>query len=114
MPRAMLVYKILTTPQWDDLQARGQTPGAPVDLADGFVHLSGPDQVAGTLARHFAGQDGLVLLAIEAEGLTGLRWEVSRGGALFPHLYGPLRRDTVVWSAQIPLGPDGHRLPDLA
>ena len=109
----MLIYKILTAGQWDDLQARGETPGAPVDVADGFVHFSTADQLRETAAKHFAGQDGLWLLALE-DGALGeaLKWEPSRGGALFPHLYGPLRLVDVLRSVPVPLGPDGHRFPD--
>lgn len=110
----MLIYKILTGPQWAALERDGETAGAPVDLADGFVHFSTARQVAETAARHFAGQDGLMLLAVEADGLgDALKWEPSRGGALFPHLHGALRRADVVWAKPLPLGPDGaHVLPE--
>lgn len=109
----MLIYKILTADQWADLQAAGQTPGAPIDVADGFVHFSTAEQVAETAAKHFAGQDGLQLLALEADTLgAALKWEPSRGGALFPHLYGPLKLADVIWSRPMPLGSDGHVLPD--
>jgi uncharacterized protein (DUF952 family) len=87
----MRVYKILTTPQLEALRAEGSTLGAPIDLRDGYVHLSAEDQVAGTLALHFQGQSGLWVLGVDADALgDALRWEPSRGGALFPHLYGPL------------------------
>ncbi len=110
----MLIYKILTAEQRDDLARLGETPGAPVDVADGFVHFSTAEQLAGTLAKHFAGQEGLWLLAVEAEGLgEALEWEPARGGALFPHLYRALRESDVVWQAPIALGPDGaHQIPD--
>ena len=109
----MLVYKILTGAEWAALEAAGESPGAPVDLADGFVHFSTGAQVRETAAKHFAGQAGLWLLALEAEALgPGLRWEPSRGGDLFPHLYGPLRRADVVWARELPLGPGGHVFPD--
>ena len=109
----MLIYKILTADQWADLQATGQTPGAPIDVADGFVHFSTAEQVAETAAKHFAGQDGLQLLALEADALgAALKWEPSRGGALFPHLYGPLTLADVTWSRPMPLGADGHVLPE--
>jgi uncharacterized protein (DUF952 family) len=109
----MLIYKILTSGQWTDLQRAGQIAGAPVDLADGFVHFSTAEQVAGTAAKHFAGQDGLMLLALDADRLgPALRWEKSRGGALFPHLYGALRLADVVSAQPLALGPDGaHRFP---
>lgn len=109
----MLIYKILTSDQWDDLQARAETPGAPVDVADGFIHFSTAAQVRETAAKHFAGQDGLWLLALEADALgAALKWEPSRGGDLFPHLYGPLRLADVLWSRPLPLCPDGHAFPD--
>jgi uncharacterized protein (DUF952 family) len=110
----MLIYKILTGPQWAALERDGETSGAPVDLADGFVHFSLPGQVAETAAKHFAGQAGLMLLAMEADGLgKALKWEPSRGGALFPHLHGDLRRADVVWARVLPLGAEGrHVLPE--
>ncbi|TVV72598.1 DUF952 domain-containing protein [Sphingomonas solaris] len=88
---AAIAYKILTADQWAAFTAAGTFAGAPVDLADGYIHLSAEDQVAGTLAKHFAGQAGLVLATINLAMLgDAVRWEVSRGGALFPHVYAPL------------------------
>ena len=109
----MLIYKILRADEWAALEAAGETAGAPVDVADGFVHFSTAEQAAVTAAKHFAGEDGLKILAVEAEALgPALRWEPSRGGALFPHLYAPLRRSDVVWVRDLPLGEDGtHRFP---
>ena len=102
----MLIYKILTATQWADLQRVGETAGAPVDLADGFLHFSTGAQVAETAAKHFAGQAGLRLLAVEADRLgAALKWEVSRGGELFPHLHGPLRMADAAWVRALPLGP---------
>ena len=81
-------FKILTAAQWDAWQSDGSFVGAPVDLADGFIHLSAVDQVAGTAAKHFAGQSGLMLAEIDLPALgDSVKWEVSRGGALFPHVY---------------------------
>lgn len=108
----MLVYKILRADEWAAFDAAGETRGAPVDLADGYIHLSTAAQAAGTAAKHFAGEDGLRLLAVETEALRDLRWEPSRGGQLFPHLYGVLRRESVIWARPLPLGPDGHVFPD--
>lgn len=106
---AMLIYKILTADQWSALQAHGESAGAPVDLADGFVHFSTAAQVAETVSTYFAGQDGLMLLAIEAAALgDALKWEPSRGGQLFPHLYGSLRLGDVVSANPLPIGTDGH------
>ncbi|HUS55051.1 MAG TPA: DUF952 domain-containing protein [Thermohalobaculum sp.] len=109
----MLIYKILTGPQWAALERDGETVGAPVDLADGFVHFSTVGQVAETAAKHFAGQAGLMVLAVDADALgEALKWEPSRGNALFPHLYAPLRRANVVWAKPLPLGADGvHEFP---
>ncbi|MEM9141001.1 MAG: DUF952 domain-containing protein [Pseudomonadota bacterium] len=108
----MLIYKILTTPEWQHLQEAGETQGAPIDVADGFVHFSTADQAQETAAKHFAGQEGLWLLALDAEGLgPALAWEPSRGGALFPHLYAPLRLQDVIWSKPLPLGAEGHIFP---
>ncbi len=108
----MLIYKILRREEWARLLADGASPGAPVDVADGFVHFSTGSQVAGTAAKHFAGEDDLVLMAVEAEGLgDDLRWEVSRGGDRFPHLYRELRLADMAWHAPLPLGPEGHVFP---
>jgi uncharacterized protein (DUF952 family) len=84
-------WKILTAGEWASFQAAARFDGSPADLADGFIHLSAEDQVQGTLARHFAGQTGLVLAEIDLFALgDAVRWEKSRGGALFPHHYGAL------------------------
>jgi beta-hydroxylase len=84
-------YKILTAEQWAQFQADGVFHGAPVDLADGYIHLSTADQVQGTLTKHFAGQSGLVIAEVDLIALGGtIKWELSRGDALFPHIYGPL------------------------
>jgi len=109
----MLIYKIFRAPEWDALREAGETAGAPVDLADGFVHFSTAAQAPGTAARHFAGEDGLMLLAVEAEQLgDALKWEVSRGGALFPHLYRALRLEDVAWARPLPLEDGAHRFPE--
>ncbi len=110
----MLIYKIFRGPEWDQMQRDGETAGAPIDIADGYVHFSTAQQAQETADKHFAGQDGLWLLAIETEGKEAdFRWEVSRGGALFPHLYRNLRMNDVVWSAPLPLVDGRHRFPDL-
>lgn len=109
----MLVYKIFRRPEWDALAARGETLGAPVDLADGYIHLSTAAQVTETAARHFAGESDLVLVALDSARLgPALRWEPSRGGQLFPHLYRPLRRGDVLWDKSLPLGAAGHIFPE--
>lgn len=84
-------WKILTSAQKDQLVSGGVFHGAPVDLADGYIHLSAEPQVAGTLDKHFTGQTGLWLARVDLAALGDVvRWEESRGGALFPHIYGPL------------------------
>lgn len=111
-PMKMLIYKILTSQQWNDLQSQGETRGAPIDVADGFVHFSTAGQVAETAAKHFADQDDLQVLAVNPESLgDALKWEPSRGGDLFPHLYAPLRLKDVTWSQPLPLIDGKHRFP---
>ncbi|MEJ6389262.1 DUF952 domain-containing protein [Gymnodinialimonas ulvae] len=110
----MLIYKILHAAEWAELQARGETPGAPIDVADGFVHFSTGTQARETAARHFAGAEGLILAALNADDLgPALKWEVSRGGEKFPHLYGPLRLADVLWHAPLPLENGAHVFPDM-
>jgi uncharacterized protein (DUF952 family) len=90
-------FKILTAEQWAEFEAEGAFAGAPVDVADGYIHLSTSEQLAETLAKHFAGQSGLVIAEIDLTTLgETVRWEASRGGALFPHVYGVLPRASVV------------------
>ncbi|ARC89050.1 DUF952 domain-containing protein [Rhodovulum sp. MB263] len=109
----MLIYKIFRRAEWDALRERGASRGAPVDLADGFIHLSTAGQVAATAEKHFAGESDLVLVAVAAERLgADLKWEASRGGALFPHLYRELRLADLVWDKSLPLGATGHIFPE--
>ena len=108
----MRIYKIFRENELARLLHDGATDGAPVDIADGFVHFSTAEQVAQTAAKHFAGEVGLWLLAVEADALDALKWETSRGGALFPHLYGRLRLADLTWIRRLPLGPAGHEFPD--
>lgn len=109
----MQIFKIFRADEWARLQAEGQTLGAPVDLADGFVHFSTADQAVETAARHFAGAQGLVLLAVDAGALgPALKWEASRGGARFPHLYAPLLLADVLWHRPLPLTDSGHVFPE--
>ncbi|MCC5989085.1 MAG: DUF952 domain-containing protein [Pararhodobacter sp.] len=109
----MLIYKIFRRSEWDQFVAAGRSLGAPVDLADGYIHLSTAAQVTGTAARHFAGEGDLVLVALDARRLgPALRWEPARGGELFPHLYRALVSDDVVWDKSLPLGVSGHIFPE--
>lgn len=109
----MLIYKIFRRPEWDDLTAKGQTLGAPIDLADGYIHFSTAAQVMETAARHFATESDLVLVACDPDQLgAALKWEPSRGGTLFPHLYRALAMADVVWDKSLPLGATGHIFPE--
>ena len=110
-----LIYKIAGAEEWCRAAAAGVFEGAVVDRTDGFIHFSTAFQTAETAAKWFAGRDDLVLAAVDVEALgTALRWEISRGGALFPHLYGPLPFSAVRWSRALPLAADGrHILGDL-
>jgi uncharacterized protein (DUF952 family) len=100
-----MIYKLLAATEWAAAEAAGRYDGSAVDRRDGFIHFSGADQVVQTADRHFGAQPGLVLLAVDPERLGGgLRWEASRGGALFPHLYGAMPADAVV--AAYPLRDD--------
>lgn len=110
--RAMLIFKIFRADEWALLRAEGETAGAPVDVADGYVHFSTAAQVSETAAKHFAGESDLFLLALEAEALGDkLVWEASRGGALFPHLYRGLKLDDVAWAQPLPLEDGQHLFP---
>lgn len=113
-----LVYKVCTTDEWKAAGAAGVYVGSPDDRRDGYIHLSSPAQVAGTLARHFSSADGrglpdLVLVGFRPESLgAALRWEPSRNGENFPHLYGPLDPGLAVSIFELGLAPDGrHTLP---
>lgn len=107
-----LIYKIVTDEIWRKAEADGVLEGMPVDLADGFIHFSAGDQLRATAEKHFSGRAGLVLLTVETESLgAALKWEVSRGGALFPHLYAPLSLRSIV-SAQ-PLASDDRGTPRI-
>jgi uncharacterized protein (DUF952 family) len=110
----MLIYKISDAESWATAQARGTFDGSADDRRDGFIHLSTAAQARETVAKHFAGRDGLIIAAIETDRVAdALKWEASRGGALFPHHYGPLPMSAVVWSKPLPLNTGGgHMMPD--
>lgn len=107
------IYKIGEAEAWRAAEALGVFAGSAVDLRDGFIHFSTAAQARETAAKHFAGRSGLALIAFDAESLgEALRWEPSRGGALFPHLYRALRTEEALWAAPLPLGSDGlHEFP---
>lgn len=109
----MLIYKIFRRPEWDALRAAGETTGAPIDVADGYIHFSTAAQVAETAAKWFSTESNLVLVACSTDALgAALKWEESRGGALFPHLYRRLSMADVVWDKSLPLGSSGHIFPE--
>jgi uncharacterized protein (DUF952 family) len=109
------IYKICEKGQWAQAEREGVFGGSAVDYADGYIHFSTADQVAATAAKHFAAMSGLVLVAVDADELgDAVRWEASRGGALFPHLYGALPLTAVRWVRPLRLDDDGrHVFPRL-
>ncbi|MFT6089547.1 MAG: hypothetical protein ACJAWM_001377 [Sulfitobacter sp.] len=108
----MLIYKIFRANEWQTLRSAGTTQGAPIDVADGYVHFSTATQAAETAAKHFAGEDDLFLLAVETDRLgDAIKWEVSRGGAKFPHLYRDLQLTDIAWAQPLPLHDGAHQFP---
>lgn len=108
----MMIFKIFRSDEWAALRGDGATKGAPIDVADGYVHFSTADQVQETAAKHFAGQDGLMLLGVEVGPLgDALKWEQSRGDQLFPHLYRDLRLADVAWAQPLLLVDGLHQFP---
>lgn len=104
-----LVYKICPASLWREAEAAGRFDGAAVDLTDGFIHFSTGRQLRETAAKHFAGQSDLLLIAVDGDRLgAALRYEPSRGGALFPHLYAPLDPRVVRWVVPLAEGRDGN------
>jgi uncharacterized protein (DUF952 family) len=110
-----MIYHMCPAEAWSEAVAAGRYDGTADDRRDGFIHFSTGDQIAESARRHRAGQAGLVLIAVESARLgERLRWKRSRGGALFPHLYGPLLPNEVASVTALPLGPDGnHVFPPL-
>lgn len=109
------IYKICPASAWREAERQGAYRGSADDLRDGFIHFSTAAQVPGTAAKHFAGQRGLFLVAVDADGLGhALKWEPSRGGDLFPHLYGELDPGAVLKVMDMPLRSTGeHAIPEL-
>ena len=106
-----LILKIVGAAEWREAEAAGVFAGAGVDLSDGYIHFSTAAQAGDTAAKWFAGRTDLVLAAVDADTLgAALRWEPSRGGALFPHLYAPLSLSSVRWARALPLGADGRHV----
>jgi uncharacterized protein (DUF952 family) len=113
---AKIIYKICEAELWRQAERAGVFRGASVDIRDGFIHFSSASQVRATAAKHFLGVGDLVLIAIDADALChALKWEVSRGGELFPHLYGELPLSAMLWIKPLPLGLDRqHVFPELS
>lgn len=111
--KPLTAYKVLTADQMEALERDGSFAGAPIDVEDGYIHLSTADQLAGTIDKHFAGRDDLHIVAVDLAAYADkLRWEPSRGGQLFPHLYAPLLLETAVAYSPLERHGDGSiRLP---
>jgi len=109
------IYKICDRTAWEEAEIAGRFAGSPVDGRDGFIHFSTVAQLAGTAAKHFAGQSDLILVAVDGDALgDALKWEPSRGGELFPHLYAALPVSAVLWARPLPDETDGRRaFPEL-
>jgi uncharacterized protein (DUF952 family) len=109
----LFAYKILTKDQFVQYKADASFAGAPIDLADGYIHMSTRAQAAETAAKHFAGQDELVMVMVDLAAVADrIKWEVSRGGALFPHLYGPLPLAAMAGKVILRLDEQGaHQFP---
>ena len=106
-----LIFKVVSAQEWSVATEQGEFLGAAIDLTDGYIHFSTADQLRETVEKHFAGQSDLLLVSVDADSLGDeLKWEPSRGGALFPHLYAPLSIESVVKSTEMPLGKDGHHI----
>ncbi len=106
-----IIYKICRRDEWSAAERERVFRGSPDDLRDGFIHFSTAEQTPGTFEKYFAGESGLVLVAVDARELgPALKWEPSRGGALFPHLYGELGLDAVLWSRPLASAADFKQL----
>jgi uncharacterized protein (DUF952 family) len=104
-----LIYKFVPASLWRRAQDNGRFDGAPIDIADGYIHFSTVEQAEAIAAKYFSGKDDLLLIAVDSKRLgNGLRFEPSRAGDLYPHLYSALPLDAVVWAKPLPLRPDGR------
>ena len=112
---AKTIYKIVPASLWQNAKDAGIFKGAAIDLSDGYIHFSTAPQAKETAARHFAGQDNLLLIAVDGDVLGDkLVFEPSRGDDLFPHLYADLPLSAVLWEKPLPLGGDGqHVFPEM-
>ncbi len=110
--RVSLLYKIMSKQEWEKAQAQGIYKGSEVDQRDGFIHLSAAQQVRATAQKHFFGKVDLVLISVREESLgPSLKWETSRGGDLFPHIYGALKLDAISEATPLPLVNGVHQFP---
>ena len=106
-----LIFKVVSAQEWSVAKEQGEFLGAAIDLTDGYIHFSTADQLRETVEKHFAGQSDLLLVSVDADSLGDeLKWEPSRGDALFPHLYAPLSIESVVMSTEMPLGKNGQHI----
>lgn len=107
------IYKIISKDEWAAAEAAGVFKGASIDLTDGYIHFSTAAQAPETAALHFTGQEGLLLVSVSTEALgEALKWEASRGGDLFPHLYAPLEMNHVTRVDDLPVGVNSkHQFP---
>lgn len=113
MSNASFIYRLMSRAEWEAARERGCFEGSADDRRDGFIHFSAADQVAGTFARHYAARSDLMVLAVPTDTLgEALVWEPSRGGALFPHLYGVLPVERVAWAAPLRLDEAGRPVLD--
>lgn len=109
----MLIYKIFREPEWRLLQDEGDTEGAPIDVTDGFIHFSTAEQVPETAAKWFEAVNNLWLVAFDSETMgEALKWEPSRGGALFPHLFRRVKLEEVIWAKRMPWTGTEHDFPE--
>ena len=109
----MLIFKLFRKDEWLQFKASGKTDGAPIDVADGFIHFSKASQVRETAAKHFKGEKDLILVSCDADNLkSDLKWEISRGGDLFPHLYRQLLSEDIINKIEIPKIKGTHKFPD--
>ena len=106
-----LIYKIVEVGEWQQAIAKGRYSGSADDRRDGYIHLSTRAQLEGTLAKHFAGRDGLLLVAVQGEKIADrLKWEPARGGDLFPHCHGDLPIDAALWAKPLPRDASGRHI----
>ena len=115
MEHPAVIYKLVPRVAWQEAERLGRFTGSPADVADGYIHLSTASQVAGTAAKHFAGMADLLLVTVStADVAPWLRWEPSRGGALFPHVYGTIPITKALWVRDLPLIDGLHVFPPEA